>query len=134
MTKFSLTKITLLFLILLSFITISSATKMFQNRNLQEIKLNETKRGEMKQDESFEYFTITMPNDIDDQKYLLIFTVKEDKENIEEGEEIFSDPDIYVSKTNPQPNSPESSTWYSERYGNDVLSIPSEEVKKGEKF
>ena len=134
MTKFSLTKITLLFLILLSFITISSATKMFQNRNLQEIKLNETKRGEMKQDESFEYFTITMPNDIEDQKYLLIFTVKEDKENIEEGEEIFSDPDIYVSKTNPQPNSPESSTWYSERYGNDILSIPSEEVKKGEKF
>ena len=99
-----------------------------------EIKLNETYTSEMKQDESFEYFTLTIPKDTEREKYILIFEVKENKKNILEGEEIFSDPDIYVSKTEKNPRSPETSEYYSERYGNDILSIPKSEISPNEKF
>ena len=127
MLYYSQYKLTLLFLLIFPLIK-------SQTRNLTEIQLNQTIKGEKKEDESFEYYTLTIPNDIEDKKYLLIFTVKEDKSDIKEGEEIFSDPDIYVSKTEKNPKSPETSTWYSERYGNDILSIPSEEVVKGALF
>ena len=99
-----------------------------------EIKLNETYTSEMKQDESFEYFTLTIPEDTEREKYILIFEVKENKKNILEGEEIFSDPDIYVSKTEKNPRSPETSEYYSERYGNDILSIPKSEISPNETF
>ena len=105
-----------------------------QTRNLNEIQLNKTIKGEKKEDESFDYYTLKIPNNIEDKKYLLIFTVKEDKSDIKDGEEIFSDPDIYVSKTEKNPKSPETSSWYSERYGNDILSIPSEEITKNALF
>ena len=98
------------------------------------LTLNETTTGEMKRDESFEYFTLTIPNDITENKYILVFIVKEDKKNILEGEEVFSDPDIYVSKKEKQPHSPETSDYYSERYGNDILSIPSSEVNPNDIF
>ncbi len=99
-----------------------------------EIKLNETYTSEMKQDESFEYFTLTIPKETEREKYILIFEVKENKKNILEGEEIFSDPDIYVSKTEKNPRSPETSEYYSERYGNDILSIPKSEISPNETF
>ena len=99
-----------------------------------ELKLNETHTGEMKKDESFEYFTLTIPSNTEREKFILIFEVKENKKNILEGEEIFSDPDIYVSKTEKNPRSPETSDYYSERYGNDILSIPKSEISPNEKF
>jgi len=129
MLNFSIyNKITLLILIIFPLTTNS------QIRNLNEIKLNQTIRGEKKEDESFEYYTLKIPDNIMDKKFLLIFTVKEDKSDVKDGEEIFSDPDIYVSKTEKNPKSPETSTWYSERYGNDILSIPKEEIVKGALF
>ena len=129
MLNFSIyNKITLLILIIFPLTTNS------QIRNLNEIKLNQTIRGEKKEDESFEYYTLKIPDNITDKKFLLIFTVKEDKSDVKDGEEIFSDPDIYVSKTEKNPKSPETSTWYSERYGNDILSIPKEEIVKGALF
>ena len=100
----------------------------------KEMILNETYTGEMKQDESFEYYTLKIPKEIEPEKYILIFIVKENKKNIIEGEEIFSDPDIYVSKTQKNPHSPETSDFYSERYGNDILSIPKSEVSPNETF
>ncbi len=98
------------------------------------INLNETKTGEMKNDESFEYYELKMPSDIESNKYILVFVVKEDKKNILEGEEVFSDPDIYISKTQKDPHSPQTSDYYSERYGNDILSIPSSEVNPNDIF
>ena len=56
---------------------------------------------------------------------LLVFTVKESRKGIKEGDEIFSDPDIYVSKTMKFPSNREEAEWFSERYGNDILTIPS---------
>ena len=40
--------------------------------------------------------------------------------------ESFSDPDFYISKKNKYPSSRRSSEWYSEQYGADIISIPSE--------
>ena len=54
---------------------------------------------------------------------MLTFYIKENKSNIEDGENIFSDPDVYVSKINKSPSNPATSEWYSERYGNDILTI-----------
>ena len=34
---------------------------------------------------------------------MLTFYIQENKSNIEDGEEIFSDPDVYVSKINKYP-------------------------------
>ena len=99
-----------------------------------ELKLNETHTGEMKKDESFEYFTLTIPSNTEREKFILIFEVKENKKNILEGEEIFSDPDIYVSKTEKNPRSPETSDYYSERYGNDILLISKSKISPNEKF
>ena len=47
-----------------------------------ELKLNETHTGEMKKDESFEYFTLTIPSNTEREKFILIFEVKENKKNI----------------------------------------------------
>ncbi len=77
----------------------------------------------MKRDKSFEYFTLTILNNITENKYILVFIMKEDKKNKLEGEEVFSNPDIYVSKKEKQPHSPETSYYYSETYGNYILSI-----------
>ena len=65
---------------------------------------------------------------------LLVFTVKESRKGISEGDEIFSDPDIHVSKKNKYPKGKKQAEWYSQRYGNDILTIPSEEVNAGEIF
>ena len=54
---------------------------------------------------------------------MLTFYIQENKSNIEDGEDIFSVPDVYVSKINKSPSNPATSEWYSERYGNDILTI-----------
>ena len=54
---------------------------------------------------------------------MLTFYIQENKSNIEDGENIFSVPDVYVSKINKYPSNPATSEWYSERYGNDILTI-----------
>ncbi len=54
---------------------------------------------------------------------MLTFYIEENKKDIEDGKEIFSDPDVYVSKKNKYPSVPHSSEWYSERYANDILTI-----------
>ena len=98
------------------------------------LTLNETITGEMKRHELFEYFTLTISKNLTENKYILVFIVKEDKKNILEREEVFSDPDIYVSKKDKQLHCPETSDYYSERYGNDILSIPSSEVNPNDIF
>ena len=98
------------------------------------LTLNQTVTGTIPHDEGFEYYSITIPPDTKSYEYLLVFTVKEDRTGIKEGEEIFSDPDLYVSKLEKYPNSPVKSQWYSERYGSDVLSISSQFVGANDTF
>ena len=41
---------------------------------------------------------------------------------------------IYVSKKNEKPKSSKDSEYYSERYGSDILTIPSSEVNVNDTF
>ena len=99
-----------------------------------ELELNKTKAGSIKKSDSYEYYILNITNITDSKDYILIFEVKEDQKDIKEGEELFSDPDIFVSKKNKKPKNPENSEYYSERYGNDILTIPSNDVKENDTF
>ena len=100
---------------------------------LKPLKLNELIKGKMDENESREYFELKLPDNIKPGD-LLVFTVKESRKGIREGDEIFSDPDIYISKSNRFPSNREEASWYSERYGNDILTIPSYVVEPNEVF
>jgi len=122
---FSVLIIILIFLNLFQFIS--------NNEKITELKLNETVFGEMMKDNLNEYYELKIPSNIK-KGSLLVFTVKESIKGVKEGDELFSDPDIHVSKKNKYPKSKEQAEWYSQKYGNDILTIPSEEVKSGEVF
>ena len=100
---------------------------------IKPIELNEKIKGKMVENDSREFYELKLPKEIPSGS-LLVFTVKESRKGIKEGEELFSDPDIYVSKTTKYPSNREESEWFSERYGNDILTIPSYAVEKEETF
>ena len=118
------------FILLISFITQALSDN---EKIIKSIKLNEKIKGKMDKDESREYYELKLPKEIPSDN-ILIFTVKESQKGIKEGEELFSDPDIYVSKKTKYPQNKEESEWYSERYGNDILTIPANEVGKEDIF
>ena len=97
------------------------------------LELNKTVSGSLFEDNSHDFYKLKIPSNIK-QGSLLVFTVKESRKGIKEGDEIFSDPDIHVSKKNIYPKNKEQAEWYSQRYGNDILTIPAEEVKPNEVF
>lgn len=68
-----------------------------------------------------------------DQKFNLVINVKQSKGESEKRSD-FSDVDIYVSKANTQPKDPSTATWYSENYGDDLITIGKEEVYKDDNF
>ena len=104
------------------------------NQKVQKsIELEQKIKGKMDENDSREYYILKLPNNIPKDS-LLVFTVKESRKGVKEGEELFSDPDIYVSKSTKYPSNREEAEWYSERYGNDILTIPSYAVEKEETF
>ena len=99
------------------------------------INLDQKITGKLNKDDSREYYTLSIPKNKDiEEGSLLVFTVKESRKGIKEGDEIFSDPDIYISKTKKYPSKMEEAEWYSQRYGNDILTIPPNDLKKGDIF
>ena len=102
-------------------------------KELKPLNLEQKVKGKMDENDSREYFELKLPEDIK-KGSLLVFTVKANNKGVNEGEELFSDPDIYISKTIKFPSNREDSAWYSERYGNDILTIPSYEVEPNEVF
>ena len=117
-------------LLLISLFSISLTD---DEKTLKSIELNQKIKGKMDKNDSREYFELKLPNEIPPGS-LLVFTVKESRKGVREGEELFSDPDIYVSKSMKFPSNREEAEWYSERYGNDILTIPSYAVDKEEIF
>ena len=81
-----------------------------------------------------ENYVLKLPNNIPKDSLLVFFTVKESHKWVKEGEELFNDPDKYVSKSTKYPSKRENAEWYSETYGNDILTIPSYAVEKEETF
>ena len=103
------------------------------DQTITSLILNKTVTGALYEDDSYEFYKLEIPSDAKPNN-VLVFTVKESRVGIREGENIFSDPDIHVSKINKYPKGKDQAQWFSQRYGNDILTIPSEEVKPGEIF
>ena len=117
---------------ILSLLLILSLFYFVSSQKIKDLEIGVEKKGRMEIDESHEYFKLILPESIKG-KILQITT----KQNINEElniDEPFSDPDVYISKKNKYPSSPRSSEWYSERYGSDVLIIPSEALVAGETY
>ena len=111
------------------FISLISTT-LSQSINLV---LNKTVIGATNKDDSFNYYKLKLPQEIEKNKFILVFTVKESQKGFLEGEDLFSDPDIHISKKN-FPKNKDDAQWYSQKYGNDILTIPPDEVWGGEEF
>ena len=91
------------------------------------LNLNQISSGKINTDNSYDYYELFLPESIP-KNNLLVFTVREDKIKINKNEELFSDPDIYISKTDFAKNK-DQSDWYSGRFGNDIVTILSKELK-----
>ena len=102
------------------------------SQNLIPISIGQTIQGEFPLDESHRYYSLTIPKNASNQ--LLIITTHEDSSTSSNTKESFSDPDFYISKKNKYPSSKRSSEWFSEQYGADIMSIPSESVKENDIF
>ena len=111
----------LLFLLFSSFIhKIKTEDKIFK------LIINEISSGKIDKENSSDFYELSIPDILPDNE-LLVFTVNEDKSDINYSEELFSDPDVYISKTSFAKKRQESD-WYSEKYGNDIVSISSKEL------
>ena len=99
----------------------------------KDLTLNKTVHGVIYKDNSFNYYKLKLPSTIKKNKLILVFTVKESRQGLSEGEDLFSDPDIHISKKN-FPKDKDDSQWYSQKYGNDILTIPADEVGPNEVF
>ena len=99
-----------------------------------ELKINVNYTGSMSSDESREYYKLIIPSDIKSNTSILTFILEENKENITDGDEIFSDPDMYISKKNEKPENGSLAEWWSERYGNDIITIPKNEINPNDTF
>ena len=119
--------------LLILFISFISFALSGNEKVLKKLELDKTVKDKMDENESRQYFELKLPSNVE-KGNLLVFTVKESRTGIREGDELFSDPDIYVSKTNKFPSNKEEASWYSERYGNDILTIPSYAVDSNEIF
>ena len=88
----------------------------------------------MELDESHEYFLLKIPQNTNNK--VLVFTTSQDSESElpKDDDTLFSDPDFYISKINKYPSSRLSSEWYSQRYGADIITIPSGSVHEGDIF
>ena len=105
---------------------------LITSQEIETIKIGQIIKGSMPLDESHKYYILTIPKSASGK--LLIFTTHEDSSINKDIKDSFSDPDFYISKKNKYPSSRRSSEWFSEQYGSDILSIPSESVKENEIF
>ena len=63
-----------------------------------ELQINVNYTGSISSDESREYYKLIIPSDIKSNTSIVTFILEENKDNITDGDEIFSDPDMYISK------------------------------------
>ena len=120
----------ILFFLLFLFILITCDNN---EKKFIKLKLNEPIIDKITFDNSLKYYRLEIPDEINEDN-ILILTVKQSFKNIKLNEEVFSDPNIYISKYNKFPSNRESAEWYSEQYGNDILTIPKYALDKNEIF
>ena len=102
------------------------------SQEIETIKLGQIIKGSMPLDESHKYYKLHIPRS--ESNKVLIISTNEDSSTSQDTKDSFSDPDFYISKKNKYPSSRRSSEWFSEQYGSDILSIPSESVQENDIF
>ena len=116
----------------LFFIVIFSFLFSIFSQEIETIKIGQIVKDIMPLDESHKYYMLTIPKN--ESKRVLILSTHEDSSTSKSYKDSFSDPDFYISKKNKYPSSRKSSEWFSEQYGSDILSIPSESVEENDIF
>ena len=115
--------IIILGIFLLSFIQILSEEKTTK------FSLDQIQTGKIDKDNNFDFYELSLPKNIEEDN-LLVFTAKDNKIDLKNNDILFSDPDIYISKTNKNPKDKMSSDWFSETFGNDIITIPAKDINK----
>ena len=93
------------------------------------LTLDKVLMGKIDKDNSFDYYELSLPKNIP-KNNLLVFTARESKILINENDEVFSDPDILISKKNKKIKNISEADWYSQTFGNDIITIPSKDLVK----
>ena len=119
------------FLFILIFIKI----KADDNLEISSFLLNVPTKGSLS-DNSYHFYKLTLDQISQNNNQNLILRVDEDKsiEITENTQYYFSDPDLYVSQDNKYPKDPETSTWYCNEFGNDIVAISKEYIYSNSTF
>ena len=102
--------------------------KSEDNLELLSLSLNIPSKGSIP-DNSYHFYQLSLGQILYNYKQNLIIRVDEDKSNTlsgqtsEKNQYYFSDPDIYVSQENKYPKNVDTSTWYCDEFGNDIVAI-----------
>ena len=112
------------FLLIIFFILVSSSN------NLIELEINQIKRGSLKNNE-YDYYILTLPSKFDKESYLIVEL--EPYKNLDDINNIISDPNLYISMTEKKP-SILSNTWKSERFGDETICINPSYLNPQESF
>ena len=99
------------------------------------MQLNVPEKGSLN-DNSYIFYKLTLNEIPLDNLQNLILRADEDKVEVANNsiQYHFSDPDIFVSQTNEYPKNPETSTWYCNEFGNDIVAISREYVHTNSTF
>ena len=94
-------------------------------------KLNDTIKGSLA-NKAYSYYSLILPDlDFDDSKFLLIEARRNEEQDLIDN--VFSDPNIYISTTEENPG-PNKNTWSSSRFGDEIISINQNYVRSGSMF
>ena len=113
--------------------------KSEDNLELLSLSLNIPSKGTIP-DNSYHFYQLSLGQILYNYKQNLIIRVDEDKSNALSGpysdknQYYFSDPDIYVSQENKYPKNADTSTWYCDEFGNDIVAISKEYVYTNSTF
>ena len=104
---------------------------IIKTQEIKELELEREKTGSLNSKENA-YYSIKIPSNItSNTKYLLLSLSP--NSDLDKSDNIFSDPNIYISKKEKYPN-PQNSEWKSEIYGDDIISIGSENINPNDIF
>ena len=129
------------FLIKILFVLTSFIIKIKCEDNLKllSLSLNIPSKGTIP-DNSYHFYQLSLGQLLHNYKQNLILRVDEDKSNSvsfqssEKNQYYFSDPDLYVSQENKYPKDADTSTWYCDEFGNDIVAISKEYVYSNSTF
>ena len=117
-------------------ISIISKINTEENKIILPLTLNIPTKDSLS-DNSYHFYQLTLGPIANNTQENLIIRVDEDKPNESsqgKTQYYFSDPDLYVSQENKYPKDEETSTWYCNEFGNDIVAISKEYIHTNSTF